>query len=226
MRQTIACSPQLPCNDARHCDYCARRRQAHVAELAATRYRGGLMTYAVIDPRGFQGINETRLLKPGTGGLWSVETGGKVKGLHVNLLIEGQQSFSATDIATIDGRAGVDFWAKQIDPTELRNLAAYIVKREGRPSTADYAGRQYGTWGTWNSARQIAQAMTRSPVVRAAAHQIEINALGLGSLPTPTTPPDRPFARNRDPITRAEAREIAARHLPELWAILSTDDPA
>jgi hypothetical protein len=142
MPKHTSCSPQLPCHDARHCSYCAALRQSHVADLAAARYRGGSLTYAVIDPRGYAGVTEARNLKPGSGGLWSVEIGAQVKGLHVNLLIEGQQSFTASDLATISRAQETDFWSKSVDPADLRNIAAYLVKLSGRPRKQEYDGRQ------------------------------------------------------------------------------------
>jgi hypothetical protein len=222
MPKHTSCSPQLPCHDARHCSYCAALRQSHVADLAAARYRGGSLTYAVIDPRGYAGVTEARNLKPGSGGLWSVEIGAQVKGLHVNLLIEGQQSFTASDLATISRAQETDFWSKSVDPADLRNIAAYLVKLSGRPRKQEYDGRQYGTWGTWNTARSIAQNMRQRPIIQAAAVQAEFTALQLCP-PITQRAPDQGFETQLPvQISRSEAREIASRYLPNLWTILST----
>lgn len=221
MKYSIPCTPQTPCHQHRHCDYCAALRQRKIAEIASSRHRGGVVTFATLTHLTGPAVAAARQLHPGQGGMWSVEAGTKMGGLHVNLLFESQTELFAEQIAAAAAIRGAEVWAKTIPAVDLRNVAAYINKREGMPRATDYRGNLYGCWGSWRSLRQVAQAQTMAPLLAAASHEDELRRLGISA---PTNNENRPAGINSTgerPLTRAEYRALAVDNLPILRQLLS-----
>jgi hypothetical protein len=220
MKHIIPCLPELPCHQFRTCDRCAKLRQAHYAEIARAKTRAIPATFATITNIPAHDVATATALHPGQGGLWSIERGQLSAGLHVNLLFQAQQTFSATDILASAPIQGASAWATTVPPEDLPSIAAYITKRSGIPLKSTYLGRTTGTWGTWRSARSIAQTMKTAPVATAAIFEAELRALGLASETDPKTP--NPVYRGLypPPPTRAEQRELAQHWLPGLRELL------
>lgn len=220
MRQSVPCSAATPCHQHRHCDYCARLRQRYIAELVSNRHGSGSFTFATFTHLSGPGLAAARQLKPGTGGLWSVEAGSKMGGMHVNLLFESQIPLLADDLAASAMIAGADVWAKAVPATDLRNIAAYINKREGMPHKVDYGGNLYGTWGSWRSVRQVAQQQRLSPLLAGASLADDFRRLEITGAPElPLGLPENKPSRPAD-LTRDQYRALAVDKLALLRQVL------
>lgn len=217
---TGTCTPLQPCHRWKHCDYCARLRQARIAELAASRCRHHEPTYAVITGLDARTVIDARKFHAGTGGMWTIEIGEKMHGLHANLILDASAPVTAEQIASTLNRPSSAVWAQAITRADLRNVAAYISKRAGAPRWQEFDGRLYGTWGTWRGVGQIARDQTRHPAVTAAATELQLRQLGI----QPPQPPTHPAAQlndaSSDPKTLADYRAIAYRHLAALRQIV------
>lgn len=210
MKYSTPCTPQLPCRQFRVCDYCAKLRQARIAEIARSRCAADGATYAVIAGLSPANIPAVRSLRLGAGGMWTVEVGEKMGGLHMNLLFDGLQEITAADLAATLPIDHASTWTKPVALGDVRHVAAYISKRAGMPTRMEYDGRLYGTYGTWRSAAEVARQRDAAPTVAAAALELELRAWNLAPAPAPQTSHDRDHYR-----------DIARRHLPALYAILA-----
>lgn len=179
MKYSTPCTPQVPCGLHRHCDHCARLRQHRIAELAASRCRSEQPTYAVITGLSPLSAVVARRFRAGQGGIWTIEAGSKMGGLHANLILDADQPVTADEIAAQLGLANYAVWSQAIPRRDLRNVAAYISKRSGMPLRIDYDGRLYGSWGTWRGAAQVAREQRIAPAVAGAAHQTQLQQLGI-----------------------------------------------
>lgn len=222
MKYSIPCSPQTPCRQHRDCDYCAALRQRYIAELCQSRYRNGVLTFATVTRLHGENIRIAQRLKPGYGGLWSVEAGTEMGGMHINLLFESQHELFAHDLAETCPIRDAEYWAKTVPAADIRNVAAYINKRTGMPYRMDYRGNLYGTWGTWRSARQVAQQQRVAPLLAAAGLEVEMNSLGIE--PDSNVPSKYSTLSGTDQttLTREQYREIALRNLPILRQMLKS----
>lgn len=202
------CAPRDRCRDWRHCDHCARIRQARIA-TAAERLASvvGPLDWTTLQPASaaFAAIAEARaefLRKTAPqGAIWTVEQSPNTGNLHLNLLTPAidpprLMKASAFHIRAIDNP---------------RRVAAYIAKREQMPSRDAYDGRLYGTAGPlW----QWLSAAGQQPIIQGAAIQHDIDA-DAGRL-APAGP-----ELITDPIkqlSREDYRRIAERRLPDLLA--------
>ena len=222
MQYSIPCSPATPCHKHRYCDYCAALRQRKIAEIAATRHRGGIVTFATLTHLSGAAVAAARQLHPGQGGMWSVEAGTKMGGLHVNLLFESQHELFAEDIAAAAAIRGAEVWAKTVPAADLRNVAAYINKRAGMPRAHDYRGNLYGCWGAWRSLRQVAQEQTLAPLLAAASHEDQLHRLGIEAATDPHCNINLLIEPSERTLTRDEYRSIALQNLPILQQILGS----
>lgn len=220
MKYSIPCSPQTPCRQHRVCDYCAALRQRYIAELCQSRYRNGVLTFATVTRLHGENIRIAQRLKPGYGGLWSVEAGTKMGGMHINLLFESQHELFAHDLAETSPIRDAEYWAKTVPAADIRNVAAYINKRTGMPYRMDYSGNLYGTWGTWRSARQVAQQQRIAPLLAAAGLEVELKSIGLGEPEKTQSACGALSDTGQTTLTREQYREIALRNLPILRQML------
>lgn len=141
----------------------------HIAEVAERmEQQYGQLTMTVLKPE--QNTAEAvmalrasflrRKLAPA--GIWTVETGTKFLGLHLNILspkplhtkIKRCESYS--EILRESGRAA----------------AAYIAKRSGMPAREQYSGE---LWGSFGQIGQILVNQNSAPVVQAAAIEIQLS---------------------------------------------------
>jgi hypothetical protein len=202
------CWPGNRCRDWRHCEQCARIRQARIA-TAAERLGGiaGPLDWTTLQPTStsFAAIANAReefLRKTAPpGAIWTIEQAPTTRNLHINIL--------TPSIEPPDLKHAHAFHVRAI--TDPRRVAAYISKREQMPAKEDYSGRLYGTAGPlwqWLSGRG------QQPLIQGAAIQHDINA-DAGKL-APMGP-----ARLTDTITnltKDDYRRIAERRLPDLMA--------
>lgn len=222
MQYNTPCTPATPCHKHRYCDHCAALRQRRIAEIAATRHRGGVVTFATLTHLSGPAVATARQLHPGTGGMWSVEAGTKMGGLHVNLLFESQHALFAEEIAARAALPNAEVWAKTVPAADLRNVAAYINKREGMPRAHDYRGNLYGAWGSWRSLRQVAQEQTLAPLLAAASHEDQLRRLDIEP-GTDQYCADKVLIRPSErTLTRDDYRSIALQNLPILRQILGS----
>jgi hypothetical protein len=222
MRYSIPCSPATPCHQHRHCDYCAALRQRKIAEIAATRHKGGVLTFATFTKLRGPAIVHARQLHPGTGGLWSVEAGTKMGGMHVNILFESQSELFADDIAAAAAIHGAEVWAQTVPAHDIRNVAAYINKRAGMPSKLDYNGNLSGTYGAWRSVRQVAQQQRIAPLLAAASHEDELRRLGISAPVSASTDRSQINRTGEQALTREQYRALAVDNLPILRQLLES----
>jgi hypothetical protein len=152
--------------------------------------------------------------------MWSIEAGTKMGGLHVNLLFESQTELFAEQIAEAANIKGAEVWAKAIPAADLRNVAAYINKREGMPRAVDYKGNLYGCWGSWRSLRQVAQHQTMAPLLAAASHEDELRRLGIEPPPADKNQPSALNSTGKQALTKADYRRLAVDNLPILRQLL------
>jgi hypothetical protein len=151
----VVCERGNRCKAYKICHECNRIRQARIAdvvELGAATSR--ISTYAVVRTYAERSLNKdkAKLIKNlkmvSDGGIWTIEKGEKVKGLHVNLIIGNEKGVSARDIARIFP-SDADVWAGEVPRGEVRNVAAYVSKLVQIPQKGDYDGNIYGSFGKW-----------------------------------------------------------------------------
>lgn len=205
------CAPGRRCMDWRKCKYCAAVRQYQASEKAEKLDQSFDQLYlSVIIPEtktaaALQRIRAAILRRAfAPAGIWSVETGEKLGGLHLNIIAPAPVR---------DGLADCRTWAEALT-TGARAAAAYINKPSGYPERAEYSGHLNGSWSRvpdFFTGRGIA------PVVAAASAEAAL------SKATPTEYLRQALAAqamhaSTAPKTREEAHEIARRHLPNLYA--------
>jgi len=163
------CSRARPCNRWRACSYCARRRQARIAD-AVERLAGkcGKLRWSILYPfaRGEAGIKAIKAdwLRHAAphGAIWTIEQSKKTGALHCNIIAPAQNIHMPADAKTWD----------QIIVGDPRIVGAYIAKPQQMPKEQDFTGRLYGTAGSlW----QWLAAPAAHPVVAAGAAQHVIN---------------------------------------------------
>lgn len=164
------CTPKRPCNRFRDCDYCARRRQARMADRAESLFDPAQpIKYAVITPddKTAGAIDRAKkALRRLTGkdrGMWSVEVGEKKGGLHINAIYQG------TTIQKVSGCRVHDAGIVK----NLRATAAYIYKRSGIPSLEQYEGR---TVGQWLTIKQVTESNHVDAVIQASAIELKLRS--------------------------------------------------
>lgn len=208
---TTPCAPKQRCGNVRTCEHCARRRQQIAADKAQKMaFEHGQLWLSVFTPHQNQAQEIRRiraaLLRKGFAnkGMWSVETGEKFGGLHLNT-ITTRPTFSQINNA--------DTHIERI-ATTARAAAAYITKQKGMPSTTQFSGKLLGWWG---QAGQFATTQDAPPIIQAAA----LNDL----LDTPDGPRKFKFSgleeQPLEPVpelSREQYQALARKHLAALYA--------
>jgi hypothetical protein len=210
------CAPRARCKCFRTCPICARIRQAKIADAAerlAAISASNTWTTIMPNDRGQAALLACRAAflraENAPGALWTVELSPTTGALHCNVL-HPTSSSRAMRAARI--------WQAPID-RPIRDLAAYISKREQMPDPAIFDGRLYGTTGPlW----QYLAGTDAPPTVAAAKTQYDIDP---DPLRTRTDVERRVFAAGA-PMTRDDYREIAARRLPDLLRAVPLTRPA
>ena len=206
------CAPGSRCKKIRECDTCARIRQAQHADhaQAAHALTGGVLTYAVVIPSSIADIQKIRTQItsriPARGGMWAVQIGEEVRGLHMDLIYTADDHFDATDLAAKLSRPA-QVWAQPIPPADLRKIAAYATRRAAMPPASEYSGHLAGWFGGWRSMRQVlldGAATPASPIPAPVA--VEIVAAEIRREDAPVAPTARAAALQHIAALRAALR--------------------
>ena len=205
------------CGHHRTCERCARRRAALIADRAQyLEQRHGALALAVAKPEHntAQAIKRLRdqlmRAKLAPAGIWTIETGERFAGLHLNMLVPQR------DAAALMGRVE---YIEDIR-TSSRAAAAYICKRSGMPPPSQYDGRLHGEWGNVVQHIMASHDVSAAPAQAAAVNmalltQEERDRLGYWNA--------RSLAQQRAndgttrEKTRAEYAEIARRNLAAVY---------
>jgi hypothetical protein len=203
----------------RQCKYCAAVRQYQASEKADRLAESFDQLYlSVIIPEtktaaALQRIRAAILRRAfAPAGIWSVETGEKMGGLHLNIIAPAQVR---------DGLHGCHTWSQALT-TSARAAAAYINKPSGYPERAEYGGHLNGSWA---HVADFFHGRGITPVVAAASAEAALSK----NLPVDylrQALAAQAMHGSAAPKTRAEAHAIARRHLPNLYAITAGRQPA
>jgi len=159
------------CGNIRTCDRCAKARQKKIADAAdrLEQQHGQLSLTVLVPAKNTQ--DEIKRLRASflrravaPSGIWTVETGEKFGGLHLNIL--------SPKPAPARWRAASTY--SELVRCTAREAAAYIAKRSGMPPIEQYIGNLYGTFGQLFT---LLSSGLMPPVVQAAA--IEITLTGV-----------------------------------------------
>lgn len=191
MESSIPCLPASRCKQWKVCSYCAAIRQAQIASVAE---QGASLsrrvTFAVVRTAAPNDIDKARerllrsLKSSIDGGIWTIETGRKTAGLHVNLILGSDSPIEAATIARY-WSSDADILAQEIPHKDTRNIAAYISKQGGVPPPGEYSGRLYGSYGTWKRPLAVAATQTTSPIIAGLALEALLERAGI-----PEPPPE------------------------------------
>lgn len=217
-KYTRICRPMRRCMDWRKCEYCAKTRQADLA------WRGELLEkqfdtlfLSVLTPTdktesAIQRIRANLLRKAfAPAGIWSVETGEKLGGLHLNIIAPQPVTRVFQDCQT---------WSQAIT-TGGRAAAAYINKRAGFPDRAEYSGNLTGSWSQipdFFTVRHMPPVVVAASVEAALSNKHPEEYLRAALASREHAAPDK--AR-----TREDYRAIAIANLPNLYAALRNRQP-
>lgn len=204
------CRPQHRCRNWRQCDFCARVRQARIADaaerLASISPNLSWTTLHPILP-GKYGIDRARsewvdVVRP-AGAIWTIEKSPSTKNLHLNII-------HPTAPDPILARSGK--WNRPIIGN-VRHVAAYISKRRQAPAPGDYQGRLFGTCGhLW----QWLVGERADPIISAAAVQWLIDPLPM----IEEAQRHHPLAPTYSFLQPPDYAEIAKKYLPDVLAML------
>jgi hypothetical protein len=212
------CRPLRHCGDWRRCEHCARTRQATIAnraELLSNQFDTLFLSILVPVEKSARAIQRIRaaLMRKAfaPAGLWTVETGEKLGGLHLNIIAPAPAPELLRDCST---------WSQAID-TSARAAAAYISKQSGHPEPAEYSGHLYGTW---SRVADIAIDPHMPPTVQAASAEAALSnkhpdAYLRAALAS------REQQRAEETLTREQYHAIARRNLPNLYAVIRGREP-
>jgi len=210
-RKPKLCKQGYRCGNFRHCEACARIRQAHFASLAEKllMHEEALFSWRLTPHTNSEA--EIRRLKAAvkvqlrrSPAVWTVEQGERNAMLHLNI-ISGLHHPKPI-------KASSHWVSEQI--TNLRHAAAYILKRSQIPEADAYTGRQFGNF---HSLGQWLIDDNMPPLIQAAA--IETNVLTLVNLPTPYLERQDKIAQMRG--TRGYYGTIADNHLLKFRAAVA-----
>lgn len=205
------CLPHSRCGKYRVCAFCARVRQAHVADLAEKLFAEyGTVYLARFTPE-LNTKSEIERLKDAIKrqldhehGLWSIESGTDKNLLHINVL---------SHMPRFKQLKRAEYWQGQ-QAKNIRQLAAYMVKQSQIPPIEIYNGRQFGTWQSMKSALENKQQL---PIIQAA--QAENHTLSSFSLNPIYLERQAEIARMR--ANNRNYEDIANDHLPKLRAFVA-----
>ena len=200
------CLPRARCRDFRNCPICARIRQAQIADAAERlQAHAGRLTWACLKPveNGADALARARAAflraHDPAGAVWTVELSPQTGALHCNVLLPNAEP-KRIRLARV--------WQAPIEG-DVRQVAAYIAKRDQIPPRELYDGRLYGTAGPlW----QWLAGGDAPPIVAAAKTQYDIDPAPLS---TNSGVSQDLFVANRRPEW-SDYREIAARRLPDI----------
>lgn len=199
--------------DFLRCKYCAAVRQYQIANKAEALEREFPRLFlSVIKPMDKTGAAITKLRAAllrrqfAPAGLWSVESGEKLGGLHLNIIAPA---------AVIKSIQGADCWSEVLRTT-ARAAAAYINKPGSFPDRAEYSGN---LTGSWSRIPDLFTARDMPATVQAASMEY-----ALSGMPPEHFAAKAEASRNQPTstpaLTRDQYRQIAYNNLPNLYAAL------
>lgn len=212
MQESNSCNRFNRCRRYRTCDDCARLRQAHIADVTeqllgqySSIYMARLTPYnnTEAEIKRLKAAIKRRLGE--NDAIWSIEQGSEKNLLHINLLspVEFFKSFKLAE-----------YWqGKQVE--NLRQAAAYMLKRSQIPELSAYSGRQFGSF---RSMSELYSASEQLPIIQAAAAE-KITLAGW-PLPTPYVERQREIERMR--TSDRSYSDIANDHLHKLRAFTAS----
>lgn len=206
------CNKNRRCGYFSACDNCARLRQARFADKAQRLFPNihGLYLWRLTpDDNTEQGIIRLkaafkRQLDNGAA-LWTVEQGQVTNKLHLNVIaaVNPPRTFKAAN----------QFVTGPIK--NLREAAAYILKKGQYPHHDSYSGRQHGSF---NSLGSILLATKTTPIIQAAALNLTLQKAS--ALPTPYL--ERQLQIAHDRLTSGDYKAIALQNLPHFRAAIAS----
>jgi hypothetical protein len=158
---------------------------ANVVEAGAS--KSAHITYAVVRPfnrwdfemqfdKMKKSIARKKLID---GGVWTVEKGISKRGdLHINVIVGSVEKITASTIAELYNQPA-DVYADEVAHADVRNVAAYIAKRSQMPNSEEYAGRIYGSFGSFKKPlAALVEGKDTPPLIAAAALNQMIKSAG------------------------------------------------
>lgn len=229
------CTRSRPCRRWRVCIFCARRRQAKIADaverLASKtgQLRWNILYPSIVGTKGITTMRENWLQAANPqGAIWTIEQSRKTGAFHCNII---------TPAGSFHEPATGHIWTQTISGNP-RHVGAYIAKPSQAPQPADYPGRLMGTAGplwqylTTGDALPIVAAaaaqhtIDRETMLAESVQQIEyareqIRLAGLNAGQQQREKWAREEAAERKTTTKSldDYRAIAARWLPDVLAI-------
>lgn len=207
------CRPSNRCGRWRVCQHCAKIRQSKIADEAERMERiHGPLWLSVAKPHentavAIRKIRAHIIRNTLTGtGIWTIETGEKFAGLHLNLITPSP--------VRISSRLGTS-WSELIT-NGARVAASYISKQEGMPELCQYEGRLYGTFGKM---ADILISEKMPATVQAASIETIVRPPG-GRLTAAERRTIDQIQSRPSQKTMEEYKEIARKHLPHIFEIL------
>lgn len=213
MHSQNICTPNQRCRYYRTCDACARLRQAHVADLAErllSQYPAVFLSRFTPYTNTKQEIERLKAsIKRQLGNynaIWSIELGQEKKLLHLNIL-SASPSFKQPK--------NTEYWQGQ-SAQNIRQLAAYMVKKDQIPPIEVYQGRQFGGL---TSMSMLLQDKKQEPIIQAAYHE-KITLMGM-VLPEPYIARQKAIEKMR--AESKDYKSIADSHLMKLRAFVAAN---
>lgn len=206
------CNKSRRCGFFKHCDPCARLRQARFADKAVKLFPNISNLYLIrITPDESTPSEIIRIKEAakrqldGTPALWTVEQGTLTNKLHLNLIAQVKPARQF--------KAASHFVSEPIK--NLREAAAYILKKEQFPSVESWSGRQFGTFNTLES---ILLGAKTAPILQAAALDAKLHRET--ALPTPYLERQDLIEKSRN--LHGDYKQIAMANLPRLRAAIAS----
>lgn len=213
MHNPKICTSASRCRLYRTCAHCARLRQAHVADLAErllAQYPAVFLSRFTPHTNTKQEIERLKTsIKRQLGNyqaIWSIEIGQEKQLLHLNILSASPE---------FKHPKNAEYWQGQA-ASNLRQLAAYMVKQDQIPPTEIYQGRQFGGF---TSMSKLLQDTKIEPVIQAAYHE-KITLMGM-VLPEPYLERQKQIEQMR--TETRDYKTIAESHLMKLRAFAAAN---
>lgn len=206
MQELNSCNRYHRCRQYRTCDDCARLRQAHIADIAEQLLGQYQALYTARITPYINTSSEIARLKAAVkrqletnDALWSVEQGSEKGLLHLNII---------SPVAFFKKFKLAEYWQGE-QVRNIRQAAAYMLKKSQIPELAAYPGRQFGAF---KSLSDLFTAKDQLPIIQA-AHAEQITLAGW-PLPSPYVERQEEIARMRK--SDRSYSDIANDHLHKL----------
>lgn len=208
---TTSCAPGNRCRNYSTCYQCKQIRQKKIGDEATRIFIADKqLTFTIITPneRGQSALKQYKraYLKRCAFevALFTVEKGALSQRLHLNLIHDG---YAPTQ------QQSCQVWQEKAI-RKARDLAHYIAKPESQPTRDEYQGK---TWGTLGQITRLLADPTQPLHINMAAAETMLDL----QTDNPHQPCEPLIKYEKNQLTRDQYRDIAARHLPKLHALLA-----